>query len=197
MSVPLHDLGLRERKKAQTRAAIQRAALELFGRQGYAATTTVQIAAAASISSATFFRYFPTKEDVVLFDALDFTMQEADEPPEDLSPIEAVRWVLATAFATLTAEEVRQQRERYALIQSVPELRARMADEIVNNMGLLAAVIAKRTNKKPTDTVVRTLAGAILGVTLTTLLEAGTNPHLDYVAALDTNLSCLETSMKH
>ena len=59
-------LGLRERKKAKTRAAIQAHALRLFAQQGYAETTVDQIAEAVGVSQSTFFRYFPTNEDVVL-----------------------------------------------------------------------------------------------------------------------------------
>ena len=62
---------LRERKKAQTRAAIQTHALRLFREQGYDATTIEQIIEAADVSETTFFRYFPTKEDVVLQDDFD------------------------------------------------------------------------------------------------------------------------------
>ncbi len=63
--------GLRERKKQKTKAAIQRAALRLFKRQGYEETTVEQIAAAADISESTFFNYFPSKEDVVIYDEYD------------------------------------------------------------------------------------------------------------------------------
>src|SRR5262249_44921406 len=78
---------LRERKKAKTRAAIQQHALRLFREQGYAATTVEQIAAAAEISPSTFFRYFPTKEDVVLYDDLDPLLIAAfDAQPPELSP---------------------------------------------------------------------------------------------------------------
>src|SRR6202521_1043886 len=64
-------IGMRERKKLKTRDSIQRTALRLFEKHGYEQTTIEQIAAAAEISPSTFFNYFPTKEDVVLFDAYD------------------------------------------------------------------------------------------------------------------------------
>src|SRR6516164_11415484 len=91
--------GLRERKKARTRAAIREHALRLFREQGYDATTVEQIAAADDVSPSTFFRYFPTKEDVVLQDGMDTrTMEALARQPRDLPPIAAVRSALREAW---------------------------------------------------------------------------------------------------
>jgi len=102
---PPRQGGLRERKKAKTRAAIREQALRLFREQGYQGTTVEQIAAAAEISPATFFRYFPTKEDVVLQDDVDvLTMAAFDAQPPGLSPVAAVRAAAAATFAGLTED---------------------------------------------------------------------------------------------
>src|SRR4029077_18020468 len=104
--------GLRERKKARTRASIREQALRLFREQGYHATTVEQIAAAAEVSPSTFFRYFPTKEDVVLQDDMDTRLLDAfaRQPPE-LGPVAAVRAAMREAWASFTPAEWEQIRE--------------------------------------------------------------------------------------
>src|SRR5207249_11115573 len=92
--------GLRERKKRKTRWAIQEHALRLFAQQGYDATTVEQIAAAADVSPSTFFRYFPTKEDVVIEDEYDALIVAAmAAAPADLKPLPAIRHGMRTVYA--------------------------------------------------------------------------------------------------
>src|SRR6516165_8804748 len=61
-------LPLRERKKLKTRHAIQDAAIELFSTASFQAVTVEQIADRADVAPATVYRYFPTKEDIVVWD---------------------------------------------------------------------------------------------------------------------------------
>src|SRR5690348_3203049 len=106
-------VGLRERKKAKTRAAIRRHALKLFREQGFANTTIDQIVDPLEISQSTFFRYFPTKEDVVLQDDFDELVVDAlNRQPAELSPLSALRTAIREAFATLSPDELAEERER-------------------------------------------------------------------------------------
>jgi AcrR family transcriptional regulator len=87
-------MGLRERKKAQTRAAIEEAAFRLFDERGYAATTVADIAAAADIAPRTFFAYFPSKEAVVFAQAdqqLEALAATLGDRPEGETTFEALR----------------------------------------------------------------------------------------------------------
>ena len=185
--------GLRERKKAKTRAAIQEHALRLFRERGYEATTVDEIADAAEVSPSTFFRYFPTKEDVVLYDALDPVLLEAFEAqPAGLSPLSALRASMREVFGGVPADVLAQQDERAALILSVPELRMRMLDEFARSMLLFAEVVAKRVGREPDDLAVRALVGAVVGVGIASWVDAGGAQASDYLRQMDEGLAHLE-----
>jgi AcrR family transcriptional regulator len=188
--------GLRERKKAKTRAAIQHQALRLFHEQGYAATTVEQIAAAVEVSPSTFFRYFPTKEDVVLYDDLDplfFAAFEA-QPPE-LTPIQAMRGALHLVFAGLSSEEMEEQQVRTELILSVPELRMRMLDQFANLVDLLAELVGKRVGRSANDFRVRAFSGALMGTLLAPILVDLQGTLSDYIAQMEDSLDFLEAGL--
>jgi AcrR family transcriptional regulator len=162
--------GLRERKKAKTRAAIREHALRLFDEQGYAATTVDQIAEAADVSPSTFFRYFPTKEDVVLADDYDPLVIEAVRAqPADVPPIEAVRRALREVFQRVSPEEWQRERARQRMYLAVPELRARAIQQYADSVTMVADVLTERTGLPPGHFGARVMAGAIIGASLAAL----------------------------
>jgi AcrR family transcriptional regulator len=188
--------GLRERKKAKTRAAIQAHALDLFREQGYEGTTVDQIAEAADVSPSTFFRYFPTKEAVVLYDAYDPMLVEAFRAqPAGLSPIAALRQAIRAVFSAAPAGEVAQQDERAALVVTVPELRMRMLDELARTMQMFTEVVAERVGRGPDDFAVRALVGAVLGVGMAAWFAVPGAPARDYLALMDEGLAQLEAGL--
>jgi len=189
--------GLRERKKARTRAAIQRHALRLFREQGYDRTSVSQIAEEAEVSESTFFRYFPTKEDVVLWDAYDPRIVEVFRAqPAELSPIAALRAAFRDVFAQLSEAERADQRERMALMLSVQPLRAMLVDQIRGPMWLLAELVAERVGRKPDDPGVRVVAGAVLGVGLAVMFAWADDPDADMVALIDDAMARLESGLR-
>ncbi len=151
--------GLRERKKGRTREAIQREALRLIADQGYDATTCEQIAAAAEVSPATLFRYFATKEDIVLHDIYDPLIAGAVRArPAHEAPLTAVRHGFADAFAGLDQADLEVSRQRTALVLSVPALRARLSEQMESLVAHLADVLAERSGRSDDDLSVEVAA---------------------------------------
>jgi len=189
--------GLRERKKARTKAAIQEAALRLFGAQGYENTTVEQIAEAADVSPSTFFRYFGSKEDVVIYDALDpmFIESFRAQPPE-LGPIAALRGAMRDVFAGLNQEQLAEMSERGRLVYMVPELRERMADDMIRTAALFNNEIAARVGRSADDIEVRVFTGALMGALMAALLPALLDPNPDYLGGLEPVFEFLEKGMK-
>lgn len=160
--------GLRERKRQQTRARIQAEALRLFAEQGYEATTCEQVAAAADVSPATFYRYFPTKEDVVLADDYDdLIVGLLQDRPLQESPIRAVRRSLAASLDAVYATDVEVIRDRLQLVLSVPALRARRSEQVRATEEILVPAVAARMGQAPADLEVRAVTAAIVAAVVT------------------------------
>ncbi|MBI1757847.1 MAG: TetR family transcriptional regulator [Actinobacteria bacterium] len=188
--------GLRERKKAKTRLAIQQHAVRLFREQGYAATTIDQIAEAAEVSPSTFFRYFPAKEDVVLYDPFDPLIIDAYRTqPAELGPIAALRAAVRAVVASMPAERLAPERDRQALILATPELRSKMLDELVRTLDLFATIVAERVDRDPEEYEVRTLVGAVIGVAIAAWRTAGEDLAA-FVALFEAGLEHLETGLQ-
>lgn len=164
----VEEPGRRERKKQRTRQALVEAAVRLFERKGYEQTTVAEIAAAADLSTRTFFLHFPTKEDVLLANAqarIDLGVQAiaeraADEPVADVLVRAADRMIidswhtdLPTGLAALRAE----------LIASVPALQAGLVHRLLAGQTDLAEALHHAYPEQLSRIDAAALVGAVLG----------------------------------
>lgn len=196
--MPMTELptSLRERKKAKTRLAIREHAMALFKDQGYDRTTVEQIAAAAEVSPSTFFRYFPSKEEVVLQDDYDALLIAAfHDQKADVPPLRALRNAITEVFSSMPESQQAQEAERIRIMSAVPELRARMLAQVSEMIQMLADAVAERVGRESDDFEVRTFAGALVGVALGIAADHHDDPGLDYLNQFDRALALLESGL--
>jgi AcrR family transcriptional regulator len=168
---------LQRRKRALVRGEISRVAWDLFGAEGYEATTVDEIARAAGVSRRTFFRYFASKEDVLVetSDALAedllaaFSRRPATEPPlvavhRALRPVVEAR----LADAEQARAIIRLLRESRTLRRAMLERHARMEER-------LAALMAVRLGTDPR----KDSAPALLAFVTRALLDTAFNVWFD------------------
>ena len=135
---------LRERKRTRTRLMIQTEALRLFNEKSYAETTVEEIADAAAISPSTFFRYFPAKEDVVMWDEYDpLALDLLESRPDDEPLAEHFRAVIRESLGGLYLRDPERLFSRVRLMATVPELRSRFLDEQTHGIEQLAPQLAR------------------------------------------------------
>jgi AcrR family transcriptional regulator len=138
------ELGLRARKKQATAAALQRSAVELFLERGYDQTTVQDITDAAGVSQRTFFRYYPTKDAVLLTEhtrrereLAELLALRHDEPLE-----ETARAAVAQLSADV-AERLELVRVQARVSGTVPAL----ADRFAGHHERLAVILAEHAAK--------------------------------------------------
>jgi AcrR family transcriptional regulator len=163
-------VGLRERKKQQTRETIARVAFELFVARGFEAVPVVEIARWADVSEATVFNHFPTKEDLVFdrFEQFRAALLEAVRGrAPTLSIPAAFRGFLVKTHSPLAAKDpavVKRVVDITRVITGSPALRARERQIYEDYTDALAAIIAAETNARPGDVQPWVVANALIGV---------------------------------
>lgn len=116
--------GLRELRKQRTRARLRAAAMRLFSEQGYDRTTVDQIARAAEVSHTTFFRYFQTKEQMVISDDLDeVIVRELAAIPPGLDRFALIRQIIVRMYDLAAADPWAADPQRLRLLIEEPALR--------------------------------------------------------------------------
>lgn len=157
-------LKLRDRRRQQTAAEIEQAAITLFEREGYAGTTIEHIAEVAGIAPRTFFRYFPVKEAVLFRDHTEkveeFRHALAAIPPS-VPPVERIRQAMWQAQRPQGDSNVVQARMK--LMTEVPDLRAYHASLVEAYETAAAEALLPPAADKQSTIEAYAIAGAVFG----------------------------------
>jgi AcrR family transcriptional regulator len=167
------EMGLRERKKAQTRQLIADTAWRLFADRGFERVTVAEIARDAQVAVATVFNYFPTKEGLFFFrlDAFGADLVEAvaDRAPGETA-LAAFRRQLLGAGGLLAQVEagddqaLERLRTMNRVIAASPALQAREQQAFAGAAAALADQLAADTGAPPGDLDAQVAANALVGV---------------------------------
>jgi AcrR family transcriptional regulator len=170
----------RERKKLETRRALERAALRLFGEKGYDQTTVEDIAEAADVAVRTFFRYFSSKQDVLFGDVVTdkigrLRIELANRPPTE-DPLASVRAVMDLLDFNSPDEE-EQILARMDLMRRQPSCVSRYLEIIDEMRSVVVEFVAERTGLDPRRDLYPMLVGgacaAVWDASLKLWVESG------------------------
>jgi AcrR family transcriptional regulator len=157
------ELNRRERKKQETRAALEAAALRLFAERGFEQTTVEDIAEEADVAVRTFFRYFSSKQHVLFGDVAHNIVGRLRTAlaarPADEDPVDAVRAAM-DAIDMEDPEQQRQVTERMGLLRKLPELLPTYEMVFHELHVALAEFVAGRSGLPETDLYPQLVAGA-------------------------------------
>jgi TetR/AcrR family transcriptional regulator, regulator of mycofactocin system len=156
------------RKRVTSRAELEHVAFELFERNGFERTTIDDIARAAGIGRRTFFRYFPSKNDVAWgsFDEeLERMRAHLKAFPPRIPLMDAIR-VAVVDFNRVPPEQVPWHRRRMKLILGTPALQAHSTLRYASWRQVIAEFAGQRLGQRPDALAPRTIAYVALGVAL-------------------------------
>jgi AcrR family transcriptional regulator len=166
-------MGLRERKKAQTRQLIADTAWRLFADRGFERVTVAEVAREAQVAVATVFNYFPTKEDLFFFrlEAFGADLVEAVAGRAAGEPaLAAFRRQLLGAGGLLAQvgagddQALERLRTMNRVIAASPALQAREQQAFAHTAAALADRLAADTGAAPGDLDAQVAANALVGV---------------------------------
>jgi AcrR family transcriptional regulator len=181
----------------RTKLLIQREALRLFAQYGYEQTTIEQIAEAADISSSTFFRYFPTKEDVVVWDEWDAQTGELLAAHSGDQPV--AQALCAITRATLEGpytDDPERLLARLRVSASVPAIRARYLELSRTAAEQIASTMASDPEDQHEALRLRVTAAAIIDIANVALDQwQKVDGKTDLLALYDTTTTALIDSL--
>ena len=160
------QLGLRERKKQQTRQHIYEAARRLFDKKGFDAVTVAEVAREADVSEVTVFNYFPTKEDL-FYGGMQFFEEELLQAVLNRQTGESAakafsRRLLASTDGLGSAERVTGISRSARVVAASSSLAARERDIVERYAGRLGRILAEETGSGPEDVEPLAVAWALI-----------------------------------
>ncbi|WP_231955656.1 TetR/AcrR family transcriptional regulator [Occultella aeris] len=177
------------RTRADTREALQRAALDLFLARGYDATPTAAVARAAGVSEMTLFRHFSSKETLLLHDPYDPQIaQEVAGRPVDERPMRAVVEGIRSAWRAVDPGDAAQLRARLRIVAEATTLRGALER---NSEATVAALTDALITRGATASAARVAATAVIAGLSTALLDWARSDRDDLGAALGRALDTL------
>ena len=175
------------RRRVTSRAELEQAAFALFAARGFDATTVDEIAAAAGIGRRTFFRYFPSKNDIPwgTFELeLERMRVRLKACPPEVPLMDAIRLALID-FNRVAPGQVPLHRRRMELILGVPALFAHSTLRFTAWRQVIAEFVAERTGHRADDLAPQAIAHAILGVSVAAYERWLDDPAADLGLLLD------------
>lgn len=174
----------------RTRARLLAAALDLFARQGYEATTVAQIAAAAGVTEMTFYRHFGTKDQLLLDDPYDPLLAGAiaAQPPGLPPLIRAARGIRA-AWRAVPIQDTGPVRDRLAIVAATPSLAAAVRANTAASEAAIGAELAAG-GADPREAAIA--AAAVMAALMTALLQWGRDGDGTLSAAIERALDVVE-----
>ncbi|POM22452.1 transcriptional regulator BetI [Actinomadura rubteroloni] len=191
------DGGLRERKKAATRAALGRAAVRLATERGAERVTVEAIAAAAGVSPRTFHNYFPGRDEAIvapLLDAAHRLVAELRARPAAEPVGEALR--AAVRAALLPGGEPEPSRDLLRIVRDEPGLVGRHLCGLLDTQRAIAAIIGARTGTDPSADLYPNLVAGVAAAALRTSADLWLDaPDRDLGALVDEAFALLRTGL--
>jgi AcrR family transcriptional regulator len=177
-------------KAERTSAALMRAALELFDERGYDSTTAAAIAERAGVTEMTFYRYFPSKDSVLIADPYDPLIAEAIiRQPAGLSAIAAAIGAISDGWKAVPPPASAEVRDRLRIVSRTPSLRGAIARNNAATEGAIAGALVER-GVAATDA--RIAAAATTGALSAALLDWADGDDPDLGTAIDAALRVLK-----
>jgi TetR/AcrR family transcriptional regulator, regulator of mycofactocin system len=160
--------GMPGRRPVTSRAELEHVAFALFAEKGFEQTTVDDIAAAAGIGRRTFFRYFPSKNDVPWGDferELERMRARLRACPPQVPLMDAIRLALVD-FNRVDPDQIPWHRRRMTLILRVPALLAHSTLRFAAWREVVAEFAGERTGQRPDALAPQAIAHAVLGVAI-------------------------------